>query len=283
MVPGVITTDPNRQIVRGTNMMAYQVEPFTALTSHGGKGGEIVTNSAPVTVWATPAPSSGERIDVVYVRTRFTSKGDISDEPEIEVATGQAANSPQPPDLPVGALQIGSARIPSGVTSTQSGVVVTDYACTSMQGSPLYVRDALPDAASLMENTRVFRLSTRTLYEKRGEKLVPVEGSNSVYGSTLQGQAYDGVSPVSRLFFHTILKPYENGENGFDFSPGFEHGILTAHISAIDPLGILAVPKHGGEGNFPTKRDRLEVRMRWASNGEPVTGPTRITGEIIGW
>ncbi|MGG7510915.1 hypothetical protein [Plantibacter sp. YIM 135249] len=116
------------QLVAATTSMSYTVAAASFATSRTGQGVELVANDGTVTIATTAAPASNSRMDVIWVRARFTASGDASGAPEINVTQGAASGTvpPPKPSIPAGALELATAQIPSTATATNSsGVIIT--------------------------------------------------------------------------------------------------------------------------------------------------------------
>lgn len=131
-------------VVVGTTGWAYAVGAFHAALTRGAADGVVLTgNDGLVHAPCDPAPATGARIDIVYIRHADVDAGDTTSEPVIEVAKGATSGSPVAPTLPVGALEIARATVAAGATSTQhAGVTISQSAPrTALRGTPLPFRD----------------------------------------------------------------------------------------------------------------------------------------------
>jgi hypothetical protein len=129
-------------LVTSTSSMAYAVGAFEAVVSRTGVGVELVVNDGTTNVPTTAAPAANSRIDVVWVRARFSASGDTADAPEFGVTQGTASSSPVKPTLPLGALELATATVPSAATATNSpGVVINQtHLYTAAAGGTVAVR-----------------------------------------------------------------------------------------------------------------------------------------------
>ncbi|MFD6093643.1 hypothetical protein ACFWGN_16115 [Oerskovia sp. NPDC060338] len=131
--------------VTGTAGWAYSVPAFHAVLTRGAADGVVLMgNDGPVTAPTDPSPTTGARIDIVYVRHADVDAGDPTSAPAVDVARGAASGSPQPPSLPAGALELARATVAATALSTQhAGVTITQSALrTALRGTPVPVRDA---------------------------------------------------------------------------------------------------------------------------------------------
>ena len=114
---GVLPSHYN-PLVTGTAGMAYSVAAFAAVTARAGMGAELVANDGAATVATTAAPGANSRIDVIWVRSLFTTTGDAGTDPVFGVTQGTAAASPSKPAIPAGALELATAVVLSTTTQT---------------------------------------------------------------------------------------------------------------------------------------------------------------------
>ncbi|QAB18798.1 hypothetical protein Leucomu_13550 [Leucobacter muris] len=168
--PGVVFDSPAR-IVSPTASMAYLVRDLRAVTMRTPGGVEFVANDGAVTVPTTAAPASNSRIDIVYMRARFTANADGSSTPEFGVRQGTPAVNPVDPSLPVGALELARFVVPAGVTSTQAagvaGVDIAPFTCAA--GGTLVVRTAAElDTWAPADGPEAFCLADKATYIRIG-------------------------------------------------------------------------------------------------------------------
>lgn len=135
------------QIVTGRASMGYDVGVFTAATSRIAGGVELVANDALVTVATTAAPAANSRLDVIWVRSRFTQHTDGSNLPEIGVTQGTAAAVPTKPTIPAGALELATAEILSTTTTTSAVVITQSARFTAAAGGVVPLRNATDQTA----------------------------------------------------------------------------------------------------------------------------------------
>lgn len=120
-VPGIIPAPGTPLLVSGKpSAMEYLVKAGWAVTTRTGQGAYIVGSLTDITLTATPAHATLNRIDRIYI---------VQPDPEltesglarIDVATGTPSGSPVAPSIPAGALELGRKSITSGSTNTQQG------------------------------------------------------------------------------------------------------------------------------------------------------------------
>lgn len=128
-------------LVTGKTSMAYDVAPFKAALSRIAGGVELVANDAVMSVATTAAPSANSRLDVIYVRSRFTQHADGSNVPEFGVAKGTAAAIPTKPAIPAGALELATAEITSTTTTTGTAVITQSAPFTAAAGGVVPFRN----------------------------------------------------------------------------------------------------------------------------------------------
>ncbi|MBC8726069.1 hypothetical protein F6X37_32395 [Paraburkholderia sp. 31.1] len=137
---GVLPSHYN-PLVTGTTGMAYQVAAFSAVTTRAGMGAELVANDGAATVATTAAPGANSRIDVIWVRSLFTTTGDAGTDPVFGVTQGTAAASPSKPSIPSGALELATAVILSTTTQTSTAVITQTHPYTAMEGGTVALRN----------------------------------------------------------------------------------------------------------------------------------------------
>lgn len=137
--PGVLTSGA-ASLVTGKASMAYDVAPFKAALSRIAGGVELVANDAVMSVATTAAPSVNSRLDVIYVRSRFSQHADGSNVPELGVAHGVAAATPTKPAIPAGALELATAEITSTTTTTATAVITQSAQGTAANGATVFLR-----------------------------------------------------------------------------------------------------------------------------------------------
>lgn len=143
---GVLPSHYN-PLVTGTTGMAYSVAAFSAVTARAGMGAELVANDGAATVATTAAPGANSRIDVIWVRSLFTTTGDAATDPVFGVTQGVAAASPSKPSIPAGALELATAVVLSTTTQTSTAVITQTYPYTAMRGGVVPVRNSAELAA----------------------------------------------------------------------------------------------------------------------------------------
>lgn len=148
-------------LVTGLSSMAYSVGVFAAATVRIAGGCELVANDAAVTVATTAAPAANRRIDVIWVRSRFTLHLDTSNLAEIGVTQGAAAASPVKPSIPAGALELATAEILSTTTTTATAVITQTHPYTAAAGGTVWLRNSTEQGAWTPANGgTAFRLDT---------------------------------------------------------------------------------------------------------------------------
>lgn len=167
LVSGTTTTAPN---------WTYQIAPHNWVTSRGAANGPYRgALEAATTVSTALPPASNSRIDVIWVKQGDSAAGvpspDASTAPVYGVTSGTAAASPTKPAIPVGAVEIATATVPSTATggTSGSGVVITQTAqFTVARGADIPVRSqAERDALTAYDGLSVKRLDKGGAVEHR--------------------------------------------------------------------------------------------------------------------
>jgi len=167
---GVLHGPGSTALVTGngdTAPMSYSVAPHQWVTSRRTADGpylgalDVVRKAA-----TTPAPVSGARIDVIYVRQADNATDvltpDAVTEDQYGVTQGVSfPGTPQKPQIPVGALELATATVAAGATATNgAGVTITNTARQTVpRGAPIPVRSqAERDALDKYDSLTVRRL-----------------------------------------------------------------------------------------------------------------------------
>lgn len=140
-----VVFDGGGPVVAGTAGMSYDVRALVAVTlASAANGPTMVPNDASVNVATDPAPGSGSRVDVIWVRQKLlTGDGgsETGNEAEIGVARGAASGSPSAPSIPVGALELARTTVAAGTTATNALTISQTHLWTVGSGAPIPVRD----------------------------------------------------------------------------------------------------------------------------------------------
>ena len=157
-------------LVTGTAGMSYQVAAFNAVTSRSGNGVEFIANDGATSVATTAAPGANSRIDVIWVRSLFTTYADGSSDPVFGVTQGVAAASPSKPSIPAGALELATAVVLSTTTQTSTVVVTQTHPYTAMEGGSVPLRNQTEqDAWAPANGATAFRIDTGRMYVRSGD------------------------------------------------------------------------------------------------------------------
>jgi len=161
---------------------------FTAVARRGtaafsqAYGSALISNDSQATAWTIPAaPSSGSRIDLLWVKATDPTQGDATTTPSGEtvaravplfgVTSGDAATTPTAPALPSGAIEIARVSTASTATSAAGSVFSHTYAFANIDGATLYVRNAstltAAHAAAAVVGEVAYALDTQSSYEVR--------------------------------------------------------------------------------------------------------------------
>lgn len=138
---GVLT--PRDNIVTATSGWGLTIGIAEFVTSKAiADGVMIFANDGPVTVSIDPAPVTGARIDVLYVKHNDAATGDTDSLPLFAVATGVAAAEPVEPSVPTGALRLAVIRVAAGATAANhaSNTLLNIYPFTAMRGGAVPFR-----------------------------------------------------------------------------------------------------------------------------------------------
>lgn len=128
--------------VTGTAGWAYSISPGHLVTSRSATDGIVLSaNDGAATISTSPAPGTGGRIDLIWVRHGDVDLGDATSENVFGVTQGTVAASPVAPALPTGAMELARATVMAGAASTSAaGVTLTNTARrTGLRGGTVEV------------------------------------------------------------------------------------------------------------------------------------------------
>lgn len=128
--------------VTGTAGWSYSVAPGHLVTSRSVTDGVVLSaNDGAATVSTSPAPGTGGRIDLIWVRHGDVDLGDATSENVFGVTQGTVSASPVAPALPAGAMELARATVMAGAGSTNAaGVTLTNTAKrTGLRGGAVEV------------------------------------------------------------------------------------------------------------------------------------------------
>lgn len=158
--PGVprrgLLTQNEPAVVTGTGSMAYIVRPCQAVTTRdANEGVYLPTFTLSTSIPTDPAPGSGFRYDLIWVKQNDPDKGDPNNLAQAGVTLGIASSSPARPtgSVPAGAYVIAEALVPAGATNTNgtggsAAVTITQvWLHTAARGAPIPVRGTAERAA----------------------------------------------------------------------------------------------------------------------------------------
>jgi hypothetical protein len=142
---GVMTQSIDNPAIVGasSSSMVYTVQPCEVVIARAaGDGVYIITVSGTTNVATDPAPGTGSRWDILYIKQNDTDKGDANNQPVLDVVKGTAATSPTKPSIPSGAVSLAEARIYAGTTAASGGsnTITQTFQWTAARGAPIPVR-----------------------------------------------------------------------------------------------------------------------------------------------
>ena len=142
---GVMTQSIDNPAIVGASSgsMTYTVQPCEVVIARAaGDGVYIITVSGTTNIPTDPAPGTGSRWDILYIKQIDTDMGDANNLPVLDVAKGTAATSPTKPAIPTGAIQLAEARIFAGTTTASGGAntLTPLFQWTAVRGAPIPVR-----------------------------------------------------------------------------------------------------------------------------------------------
>ncbi|WP_314429566.1 hypothetical protein [Microbacterium lacticum] len=237
---GVLPSHYN-PLVTGTAGMAYSVAAFAAVTARAGMGAELVANDGAATVATTAAPGANSRIDVIWVRSLFTTTGDAGTAPVFGVTQGTAAASPSKPSIPAGALELATAVVLSTTTATSTAVITQTYPYTAMEGGVIPVRNAAELAAwAPADGSQAYQIDNgMMLFRTNGEwkagsdVVTPFRSNTPVPGQSklrmMTGVAV-GTTNAGGVLAHTFPTPFPTACVGVQLMPDHQSGFAGGNL-----------------------------------------------------
>jgi hypothetical protein len=266
----------------------YQVTPGHAVTTRGATDGAVlmgndgnVNTPTPVladgvTPGSTAAPVSGSRWEIIWIRQRDVLAADADNNAVIGVTQGTAAGTPIRPTIPVGALALYEALIPTGAANTAAGTVtITPVATkTGLRGGII----AVPNA-TVRDRLNPFatdQLDTNTLYRNVGAGWLPI-ASLKATGSATPGSGWNP--------FHSALSR-QNGIATFLFRFDRASGVaVQGETFAVLPSGFwpsagIFVPNTMFNGTWLPGLFALNPDGALTVNLAGLTGVSSVAGSI---
>lgn len=128
--------------VTGTAGWAYSIAPGHLVTSRSVADGVVLSaNDGAATISTSPAPGTGGRIDLIWVRHGDVDLGDATSENVFGVTQGTVSASPVVPALPAGAMELARATVMAGAASTNAagGTLTNTAKRTGLRGGTVEV------------------------------------------------------------------------------------------------------------------------------------------------
>lgn len=115
--------------VSGQTDWSYSIAAGHFVTKRGGGDGSVpAANDAALLVSTNPAPGTGSRIDIIYVKHNDVDAADPTSELVAGVAQGVASGTPVAPSLPTGALELARKTVAAGDANTSAGAAISQTA-----------------------------------------------------------------------------------------------------------------------------------------------------------
>jgi hypothetical protein len=214
----------NPTIITGKANMSYDVAAFQCVTTRGFSSGAVFAgNDGVVNVVTTAAPGSNSRIDIIYFWPREFSLDGVNSIPVIGVVQGTAAATPAAPSLAAfpGAIELGRATVPAGITATTSAIITQTAPFTTMDGGRIPARSAADVAAlgsgfpvgALAEDKALgvgYRFNGASWVAQAGGVVIP----SSVVGGTLD--AATGVTTFTGASVFSLNNCFPDAEKHYE-------------------------------------------------------------------
>jgi hypothetical protein len=136
--------DPQPIVAASASNMTYSIAPCEVVINRAaGDGVYIMSVSGSTQIATDPAPGTGSRWDIIYVKQNDTDKGDANNSPILDVVKGTAATSPTKPAVPNGGYALAEARIYATTTATGGGsnTVTQLHGWTTTRGGAIPVKN----------------------------------------------------------------------------------------------------------------------------------------------
>lgn len=212
--------------VTGTTGWAYSISGGHIATSRGASDGVILAaNDGAATTVTDPAPGTGGRIDIVWVKHSDVDAGDATSSNDFGVARGVVSGSPVAPALPVGATELARATVLAGATSTShANVTITNTAQrTGLRGGVIVVPTAAARLALGAPATStayyVHQVDTGALWVNAGDGWRAVAGDNEGFSAPTPATNFSaGTALVERRGEYVNLYGYMTATASFSLS-----------------------------------------------------------------
>ncbi|MDY0830728.1 hypothetical protein SK224_16455 [Microbacterium sp. BG28] len=166
-------------LVTGKASMGFNIAPFVAALSRLPGMVEFLANPelADFSPAEYVAPNANRRIDLIWVRSRFTDATDPSNQPVFGITLGDPSGTPtEPATIPAGAEILASVETPSTATTTQSsGVVITPrHRFTALEDGIVALRSQTEaNAWAPADGARAYRIDKKAGYRRGNGAWIP--------------------------------------------------------------------------------------------------------------
>lgn len=151
-------------VIGSQSGMIYRIKPFEgviARETNGSDGVVLYANDGVVDVPTTPAPSTGSRWDLIYVRFPESTSDSTTSKPVLAVLPGAASGTPSKPtaSLPANSYVLAEALLSAGASTTIDASITQVWRYTVPRGVPIPVRNqAERDELNLFHGTQFVAL-----------------------------------------------------------------------------------------------------------------------------
>jgi len=226
VLPGIIYTSPSAGVVSGSTSgpnMQYNIAAGAFVVRRGtaAQGSDIVVNDGTVTnvSSATPAPGSGSRYDLIWVRQRNAYTGDpwsdATSDPDFGVTVGTASGSPTKPtgSVPAGALVLAESLVGTSIANASLATITMVAPLKVAAGAPVPMRFSA-DLAALTGYDGLYAdhlgLDRLMRYSTTDSRWHAIGGPTVTTVTGLSLVAQSG-APITTLGTQTVADPFGSG------------------------------------------------------------------------
>ena len=160
---------------------------------------------------------------------------------------------------------LSQSRLPNA-SSSGAGIVKLATAAEVEAGTSTSAVPSMADVASYVKTTTDTAIAAAT--------------ETVVGGVTFIGEKWDGVTPLKRIYIHTVIELSKAGTgNGSVAFGGITRGVVFANVT-MNSGGTVMV-RHGG-GSPASTINKLEMHFK-TPEGKNATGHVRLSIEIVGF
>lgn len=263
--------------VTGRASWAYNVAAGKLVSSRSAADGAVLfANDSPAIVGTDgegttipPAPATGSRIDIIYALHHDVDNNDADSRPVFGVASGVAEGTPNPPTIPVGAVELARATLAAGATNTAHANVTISIGNTpraQVRGNRHVMVAMKTSVAYNLANNLYDGIGTASPWTAIGPATFPPEFAYEAGNKLVNGQGLRAVIPgLYRLSASVQFDTNSTGLRGLRIIKNGSGTIVkksliaamsgtrtsiqldgTTYLETGDTLGVQAIQNSGG-------------------------------------